>query len=153
MVTFLVSGFWHGAGWTFVVWGLCNGLLVCAAAWMKRHGKRFPFPLAFFLTAIGIVALRVLFVSASFADALHVYQGMVNLASLKEGGLNFLAYSGKAALVSLAIGLALCLFAPNSGALIQRFKISWISLLASALLIALALLRMNNGAEFLYFQF
>jgi alginate O-acetyltransferase complex protein AlgI len=27
VITFLVSGFWHGAKWTFVVWGLVNGLL------------------------------------------------------------------------------------------------------------------------------
>ncbi len=26
LVTFLVSGIWHGANWTFVVWGLCHGL-------------------------------------------------------------------------------------------------------------------------------
>ena len=32
MVTFLVSGFWHGAGWTFVVWGLVNGFFVCVAS-------------------------------------------------------------------------------------------------------------------------
>ena len=153
MVTFLVSGFWHGAGWTFVVWGLFNGLFVCTAAWMNRRGKKFPFPLAFFLTALGIVALRVLFVASSFTDALHVYQGMINFASLKESGINILSYSGKATLVYFLIGLALCLFAPNSGALIKRFKVSWISLLASALLIGLALLRMNNGAQFLYFQF
>lgn len=27
VITFLVSGFWHGAKWTFVIWGLVNGLL------------------------------------------------------------------------------------------------------------------------------
>ncbi len=36
MVTFFVSGFWHGAGWTFVVWGLVNGFFVCTARWMTR---------------------------------------------------------------------------------------------------------------------
>jgi len=28
LIVFLVSGFWHGANWTFVVWGLLNGLLL-----------------------------------------------------------------------------------------------------------------------------
>ena len=28
MIVFLVSGFWHGAAWNFVVWGVLNGLLV-----------------------------------------------------------------------------------------------------------------------------
>ena len=26
-IVFLVSGFWHGANWTFIAWGLCHGLL------------------------------------------------------------------------------------------------------------------------------
>lgn len=30
MVTFLVSGVWHGANWTFIFWGLMHGLLQCA---------------------------------------------------------------------------------------------------------------------------
>ena len=30
MVTFLVSGVWHGANWTFILWGLMHGLLQCA---------------------------------------------------------------------------------------------------------------------------
>ena len=29
MVTFLVSGIWHGANWTFILWGLMHGLLQC----------------------------------------------------------------------------------------------------------------------------
>ena len=27
LVIFLLSGFWHGANWTFIVWGAINGLL------------------------------------------------------------------------------------------------------------------------------
>ena len=29
IVTFLVSGIWHGANWTFIVWGLLHGVLQC----------------------------------------------------------------------------------------------------------------------------
>ena len=31
MITFVVSGFWHGANWTFVIWGLLNGLFLVVA--------------------------------------------------------------------------------------------------------------------------
>ena len=82
MVTFFVSGFWHGAGWTFVVWGLVNGIFVCTASWMKRKNLKFPFWLAFPLTALGVVLARVLFVSNTFSDAWHVYRGLVNVSSL-----------------------------------------------------------------------
>src|SRR5690606_3695327 len=31
MITFLVSGFWHGANWTFVIWGGLNGLYLVSS--------------------------------------------------------------------------------------------------------------------------
>ena len=37
IVTMLVSGIWHGAGWNFIVWGIVNGLLVCIGAWDSYH--------------------------------------------------------------------------------------------------------------------
>ncbi|MCR5216914.1 MAG: MBOAT family protein, partial [Lachnospiraceae bacterium] len=36
MIVFLVSGLWHGANWTFVLWGLLHGLFQC----LTRLGKR-----------------------------------------------------------------------------------------------------------------
>lgn len=41
-VTFLVSGIWHGANWTFIVWGLMHGLLQIvekALGWQKYEGN------------------------------------------------------------------------------------------------------------------
>lgn len=41
-VTFLVSGIWHGANWTFIVWGVMHGLLQIiekALRWQKYEGK------------------------------------------------------------------------------------------------------------------
>ncbi len=45
IVVFLVSGIWHGASWTFVIWGLCEGL---ATVWAQRKRfklKKSPFTL------------------------------------------------------------------------------------------------------------
>lgn len=36
-VTFLVSGLWHGAAWTFVFWGGMHGVMLIIEAWKKRH--------------------------------------------------------------------------------------------------------------------
>ncbi|MDR1325670.1 MAG: hypothetical protein LBK00_06505 [Treponema sp.] len=153
MTTFFVSGFWHGAGWTFIAWGVLNGVFVCAASWMKRHNKRFPFIAAFCLTTLGVTALRVLFVSATFSDAWRVYRGMVNIASLAQTSFALPSVTGLSAKVFFPLGLVICWFAPNSQTLARQFKSSWLTLLCSAALIGLSLLRMNNGAAFLYFQF
>jgi D-alanyl-lipoteichoic acid acyltransferase DltB (MBOAT superfamily) len=40
MVTFLVSGVWHGASWGFVVWGLLHGCYLSASVFWKPYQKR-----------------------------------------------------------------------------------------------------------------
>lgn len=39
LVIFLVSGFWHGANWTFIVWGLMNALYFIPLMLMKRNRR------------------------------------------------------------------------------------------------------------------
>lgn len=41
MLTFLVSGLWHGAGWTFVVWGALHGFYLLIFDWIGRYTKKF----------------------------------------------------------------------------------------------------------------
>lgn len=40
MITFLLSGLWHGAGWTFVIWGLLHGAYQVVALEWKRWLKK-----------------------------------------------------------------------------------------------------------------
>ena len=72
MVTFLVSGFWHGAGWTFVVWGIVNGMLVCIASWMKRANMSLPAWVAYPLTVLIIMTV---------VNAINLIDGIDGLAS------------------------------------------------------------------------
>ena len=159
MVTFFVSGFWHGAGWTFVVWGLVNGVLVCIASWMKRRNLSLPAALAFPLTWFGVVVCRVLFVSKSFGDAAKVYRGMFNFASL---GSTFSQWIGTIATfvsrrhmigLRLVIGIVICWFLPNSKYMQEHFKASRKSLVFAAVLLFGCLINMNKVVQFLYFQF
>ncbi len=159
MVTFFVSGFWHGAGWTFVVWGVVNGFFVCTASWMKRKGWSFPVWIAFPLTAIGVVLCRVLFVSSSFTDAWNVYMGMINVSSLGaslKGAVSrilFFVKWHKESELRLLIGLVICWFLPNSTQMGERFKPTWKNMLFAAVLLIICLVNMNKVVQFLYFQF
>lgn len=40
LVTFLVSGIWHGASWGFLVWGLLHGIYLAASTWYRPYQKR-----------------------------------------------------------------------------------------------------------------
>lgn len=159
MVTFFVSGFWHGAGWTFVVWGIVNGLFVCMAAWMHRKNWKFPFPLAFALTAIGVVGVRVLFVANTFTDAWNVYCGMVNFGSLGNSVYEIAQHvwgfvKGNASnSLLLLLGLFICWFLPNSRQMMEKFRPNWKSAVYAAVLLVLCIMQMNQVVQFLYFQF
>lgn len=159
MVTFFVSGFWHGAGWTFVVWGIVNGLFVCTAAWMKRKNLKFPAPLAYTLTAIGVVGVRVLFVSSTFTDAWNIYCGMMNFGSLGSSLYEILRQcwtfvkANGTCTVLMVIGLFICWFLPNSRQMMEKFKPNWKTAVFAAVLLVASIMRMNQVVQFLYFQF
>jgi hypothetical protein len=88
MLTMLLGGLWHGAGWTFVVWGGLHGLYLSVNhAW--RHLRRFlpgmslPRPLgkllAWCLTFAAVVVGWVFFRAASFDAALAMLEGMAGV--------------------------------------------------------------------------
>ena len=61
LVTFLVSGIWHGANWTFIVWGLMHGvfqIIEKALGWQKYEGKNWT---------VRIVRICVTFLLVNFA--------------------------------------------------------------------------------------
>ena len=159
MVTFFVSGFWHGAGWTFVVWGIANGLLVCIASWMKRKNLSFPFWLAFPLTVLGVVLCRVLFVANSFTDVGRVYAGMLNFRSLgasakeADSSIWYFVKWHRSSGLRLLVGTGICWFLPNSKYMGEHFSPRLRNMLFAAILMLLCFMNMNKVVQFLYFQF
>lgn len=69
MVVYLVSGVWHGANWTFIVWGLCHGLLSCINRATNKVWEKIPVRIRWIVN-FGIVNLLwVIFRSESFGQA------------------------------------------------------------------------------------
>jgi D-alanyl-lipoteichoic acid acyltransferase DltB (MBOAT superfamily) len=149
-ITFLVSGFWHGAGWTFVVWGIFNGIFVIFAHMMTRAGKRMPFFLAWFLTFSGVVLVRILFVSGSFSDAIYVMKTLLDFSKLHFSNLPF-ASPEQAAYIF--IGALIVFFLPNSLEIKEKFQPNFKFALFSAILLVFSIMNMSSVGDFLYFQF
>ncbi|MBK9606137.1 MAG: MBOAT family protein [Betaproteobacteria bacterium] len=72
LITFALGGFWHGANWTFVAWGVFNGLGVIAVQIMDRAGWSLPKGAAWALTAVFTIVAWVFFRASSLDDALHI---------------------------------------------------------------------------------
>ena len=89
MVTMLLGGLWHGASWTFVIWGGLNGLfLIINAQYRKFHSKKKTRGLfsniliAWFLTFVCAVIVRVLFCATTLEGAGNVLAGMSGMHGL-----------------------------------------------------------------------
>ncbi len=72
LIVFIVSGFWHGANWTFIAWGALHGLgyLIEQRSWNSAAATRsIPGLFRWFITLAIVVVAWVFFRSASIADA------------------------------------------------------------------------------------
>lgn len=97
-VIFLLSGFWHGANWTFIVWGTFHALLflplillnknrkytdtVATGKWLPSFKELGQMLLTFVLAAMGWILFR----SQTIGEAFSFYAGMFN-GSFSEGGV------------------------------------------------------------------
>lgn len=90
MITMLLGGLWHGAGWTFLVWGGLHGIyLVINNAWisfkkrMNWTGKTFA---AGTITFVAVVVGWVFFRAANLSAAIDILKGMAGLngVSIKD---------------------------------------------------------------------
>lgn len=160
MMTFFVSGFWHGAGWQFVIWGIVNGVFVCMAHMMHRNKWQLPFLLAWGLTFAGVVGTRILFVSDDMREALAVFRKMFSLhdyAGLGLGGFLEQAaiYAANHAYIValLLVGMAITFFAPNSKQMTDNFQPGIRHAVAAAVMLGISLAQMTSVSNFLYFQF
>ena len=151
MITFFVSGFWHGAGWTFVVWGLLNGLFVIFAHMMKKANLEMNFYLAWFLMFIGLIITRILFVSKDFSDAWYVTKTLFDFKNLRFNELYYIDPIFQSFYIVLALVLALGF--KNSGEIALNFKPNIKYTLYTAILLSASLFTFSSAKEFLYFQF
>lgn len=153
MVTFFVSGFWHGAGWTFVVWGVINGILVCIASYRNKKGKKTPIWLGVPLTFILAVLTRILFVSTTFRDAWQVLKGLIRVNSLHMGEIVTFMTDNWYNIALTFVGLFICWFLPTTKKMSEKFTTNWKYLLYAAVLLIVCICSMDKVVQFLYFQF
>ena len=151
MITFFVSGFWHGAGWNFIVWGLLNGIFVVMAHMMKRANLSMNLYLAWTLMFMGLILTRILFVSNDFADAWHVSTSLFDISHFRFSNLFYIDPYMQSFYIVLALGLAVG--AKNSMEIAENFKPNLKYMFYTIILLSASLFTFSSAKEFLYFQF
>ena len=175
MVTFLIGGIWHGAGWTFLFWGFLHGLaLVIQKVW-NSLGFRLHTLLAWFITFNFVNIAWVFFRAKEWDDALKVLGGMAGtngfvlpgflrtkLGFLQTHGIEFGQWmqkmaiagdGGMKAVVWTMGGFILILAFKNSNELLERFDFRKRELLFMLVCFTVAILSLKKASDFLYFNF
>lgn len=86
LLTFFVAGIWHGAGWTFILWGLIHGAALAVHRLWTYLGKSMPSLPACLLTFVFINFAWVLFRAESIGDAMTIYEAMLGFGTVSMGG-------------------------------------------------------------------
>jgi alginate O-acetyltransferase complex protein AlgI len=151
-ITMLLGGLWHGASWTFVIWGALHGIFLSANhLWIARK-HRLPPGVGWVLTFLLTTAAWVFFRSATVARAGLIFASM---AGLHGFAWNVAHWSiGPRELRQIVAGLAVVLFCPNRQTIMNwKWQNDYLYAGAFAILAAISIMSMSNPPPFIYFQF
>lgn len=148
-LVFLIGGLWHGAAWTFVVWGALHGVaIVIHRCWQKLNFKLNKI-IAWIITFNFVNFTWIFFRAKSFEDAMKVIRGMF-FGELKID-VNYLE------IFFIVLAFLVVLLFKNSMqmAFDKKFKFTIWQIFATSffLFISILVIRLNNASEFLYFRF
>lgn len=152
MVTMLLGGLWHGASWTFVIWGGLHGVfLVINHLWRQARrelSSAFSWPLTFLAVLIAWVFFR----APTFERANEILRAMI--------GLGTAPWNSSAITIALAewrwllIVMGVVLWAPNRQTIMGwRWNSDYVYAAAFAAMAGFSILRLANPPPFIYFQF
>ncbi|MBX2860097.1 MAG: MBOAT family protein [Vampirovibrio sp.] len=170
-LTFLIGGIWHGAAWTFVIWGALHGAgLVLQRLWQKLNIPLQPW-VAGFITFHYVMLAWVFFRATSLDSAFRLVQSMVGLNGLtfKTGLPNpiqsfvdsarwFPAFTtgdfhSDIYLILLVVFLAITVLIKQTDRFQERFHPTPATILLTLTLAILGLSQLSQVSEFLYFNF
>ena len=174
MIVFAISGIWHGANWTFVVWGLLNGLFVViyrlGRKWIDKIPNGIRIPITFAITTllwsifrsdnltVAWAMIKRLFTAGLTpcnAPLFYEFNTITEIRIISRLGLQGVidAIPWIVVINVLIICMILVFFTENSSERIERFKPNWKKCSVFATLMILSILSMSQVTEFIYYNF
>jgi alginate O-acetyltransferase complex protein AlgI len=159
MLTMLLGGLWHGASWTFVVWGGLHGAYLAGERWIRAKTGIAGDPavgwnrLALALLTYLLVNITWVFFRAdTFEGAGRILAGMFGLAQEPEAVLPTI-YMVKAAVISAGIVAVHWLMRERELEDVVERVPWWATSLAIAAMLFAVIIAQGSGEAFIYFQF
>lgn len=156
MLTMVLGGAWHGAGWTFLLWGCLHGLFLVAQQCFGGGKVRWwgrP------LTFVAVLLAWVPFRAPDLVSTMSIWAGMAGVhgagmpRALGGAGIQLIGLGGSSLPLLILASFAAWL-GPNTRELVSRqWKANLPHAGAVAILLLACVFSMNRPTEFLYFQF
>lgn len=169
MATFVVCGIWHGAGWTYCLFGFLHGAAMVGHRAWRLCNLRMPKILAWFLTFNFFNLSLVVFRAKDWNEALTVLKGMFFLngtvlpSSLEFNWLSSLGFKfgnylqhingNDSTILMIIVSLFVCVYFRNSNELVNTFKPKWHMALFTAIMVFVAIINIDKTKIFLYYNF
>lgn len=160
MIVFLVSGFWHGANWTFIIWGAIHGLLFLPLLLTKSNRTHvlstrmaWQHTPKILLTFVIVTFAWVFFRADTVAIAYHF---ILDIFQFKGISLSFFYNTSKMLLFSMIIIIGIFVMLLFEFWAVQKNEREVILSRYSAVFISLLIIFMGvfkNPSDFIYFQF
>lgn len=172
LIVFLISGFWHGAGWTFILWGGLHGLAQIAERFWGKGRERLPKTLRWGMTFLFVNLAWVFFRAPDLASAgdllvsavtggggLMLTQLSVGVLESEVNAIQTLLpmFSGKVPglvlLALLTIGMVVILWPKTVLQKMEEFRPRLIHAVLLGVLLVWAVLSFSGVATFIYSNF
>lgn len=161
LLTMFLGGLWHGAAWTFVIWGLLHGVFLIVERLITQFlgASRLQLPrlqaiLGWLATLIAVVTAWVFFRAEDLSSATTMVMAMYSAVSWSEESLAMLSYEDGVA--TLVLGLMVVQQVVNRNRPLNELlrALPW-PVLGLALGSMLLLITLSSGQTnaFIYFQF
>lgn len=172
MIVFLISGIWHGANWTFIVWGVIHGLFMIIDRLCDKVEKKLPMILRWFVSFNIVNVLWLLFRS----DSLLQWKGLLKTILLMQDKtvsdglmrafvlpeaiffqdtlhLNSIAnnINGFWMIVYLSLAFIVCLVPDNNYKKLKSLSI--VSIFMAVIAFVWGVICLGNESVFVYFNF
>lgn len=176
MIVFIVSGIWHGAGWSFIlcVWGGGHGLLSVFDRIFEREENKILRPARWLITFLWVNVLWLLFGLHSSEYWIHMLRNMISFGSMElssdllkifviqEAGLimdamhlvfhiEIYAYSGLWMILFIVAAFGICLLTENNYR--RMTKISRKNMVFAAIALVWGILCLSTNTTFIYSGF
>ncbi len=143
MITMLLGGLWHGAGWNFIIWGGFHGLLLLVFHRIEAPWQRLPRVARHAGMVLLLLFSWIPFRMHTLADLTTFVVRSAFRPERPTAPLALWAYC--------TLGVALCALPRNSNAI--NWRLGWRETFALAALAVVAILHLNLSSKFIYFAF